>query len=420
MQSIKIIKDKCNKCQRCAKACPFGYISFIDGFPVIDENCVYCSACATACENNAILIIKEEKMDVSQYKGVLVFGEQRDGKFAEVVYELLGKGRELADKLSDELYCVILGERMKASATELITYGADRVYLFDDPILSKFRDETYTQLIVDLVKEIKPSIFLMGATAIGRSLAPKIAVRLKTGLTADCTELDIGTDKKLLVQTRPAFGGNVMATIICPNRRPQMATVRYKIMRKAEKKFNPKGKIITKSIDYKKIRERTEIEGFVKNNNRTNITEAEIIVAGGKGLGRPEGFTLLKKLADMLGGRVGASRAVVDEGWIPYAHQVGLSGKTVRPKLYIACGISGAVQHLAGMKTSEVIIAINKDPSAPIFNVADYGIVGDLYDVVPELIAKLKKFKDSKNTCLRRKKGEKNYVKLYQNILSAN
>ncbi len=420
MQEIRIIKDKCNKCQRCAKACPFGFVSFVDGFPVIDENCVYCSACATACENKAISIINKEKMDVHPYKGVLVFGEQMDGKFTDVVYELLGKGKELADKLGDKLYCVVLGERIKASATELITYGADKVYLFDDRLLSKFRDDTYTQLIVDLVKEIKPSIFLIGATAVGRSLAPRIAVRLRTGLTADCTELEIDTEKKLLVQTRPAFGGNVMATIICPNRRPQMATVRYKMMRKAEKNLNRKGKIISKSIDFKKITGQTEIKGFVKNNNGTNITEAEIIVAGGKGLGGPEGFTLIKELADMLGGKVGASRAVVDEGWIPYTHQVGLSGKTVRPKLYIACGISGAVQHLAGMKTSEVIIAINKDPSAPIFNVADYGIVGDLYEIVPELMTKLKKLKDIKNTCLKRKKGKKDYVKLYQNILSAN
>jgi electron transfer flavoprotein alpha subunit len=399
MTKIEIIIKNCNKCQRCVKTCPFGYISFINESLVIDENCTYCSACVSVCKKKAILITrKEEKKDFSGYRGVLVFGEQREGKVADVVYELVGKGRELADKVKEDLYCVLVGNGMEDSAYELITYGVDKLYLFNDTSLAKFKEDTYTTLITDLVEEIKPSIFLIGATAIGRSLAPRIAVRLKTGLTADCTELDIDAEKKLLVQTRPAFGGNVMATIICPNHRPQMATVRYKVMRKAEKKPNPEGEIVRKNVNQTKIRDRTKIVDFFRNNDGANITGAEIIVAGGKGLGQSDGFTLMKELADALGGSVGASRAAVDEGWIPYANQVGLSGKTVRPKLYIACGISGAVQHLAGMQTSDVIVAINKDPEAPIFNVSEFGIVGDIYKVVPELIMELKKKTSAKNT----------------------
>ncbi len=398
MTKIEIIIENCNKCQRCVKTCPFGYISFTNESLVIDENCTYCSACVGVCKNKAILITRKEKKDFSRHRGVLVFGEQREGKVADVVYELIGKGRELADKVKEDLYCVLVGNEVEDSAYELITYGVDKVYLFNDTSLAKFKEDTYTALITDLVEEIKPSIFLIGATAIGRSLAPRIAVRLKTGLTADCTELDIDAEKKLLVQTRPAFGGNVMATIICPNHRPQMATVRYKVMSKAEKKPNPEGEIIRKYVDQTIIRDRTKIMDFFKNNDGANITGAKIIVAGGKGLGRSDGFTLMKELAEALGGSVGASRAAVDEGWIPYANQVGLSGRTVRPKLYIACGISGAVQHLAGMQTSDVIVAINKDPEAPIFSVTDFGIVGDVYQVVPELIMELKKKASTENT----------------------
>jgi electron transfer flavoprotein alpha subunit len=239
-----------------------------------------------------------------------------------------------------------------------------------------------------LVKEVKPSIFLIGATSIGRSLAPRLAIRLQTGLTADCTGLDIDSDGNLL-QTRPAFGGNVMATILCTNHRPQMATVRYKVMKRAEKQPERLGEIVLKNMTNAAI-DRTRILSVSTESEDVNLTEAQIIVSGGKGLGNPEGFKLIQELADALGGAVGASRLVVDEGWIPFKHQVGLSGKTVRPVLYIACGISGAVQHLAGMQTSDVIVAINKDPSAPIFKIADYGIVGDLYEIIPEIIRVVK------------------------------
>lgn len=335
-----------------------------------------------------MLEVKERKRDLSDYSGVLVFGEQ-EGKISEVVYELLGKGKELADKLGEELECVILGNKMEAKVREIVTYGVNKVYFYDCSVLTNFRDDPYVDIITELVEEIKPSIFLIGATSIGRSIAPRIATKLRTGLTADCTGLDIDSEGNLL-QTRPAFGGNVMATIITPNNRPQMATVRYKIMNRAKKIPGFSGEIIVRKVERELI-DRTSPRKVFMAKEEKNITEAEIIVSGGKGLGNPEGFKLLKELADALGGAVGASRLVVDEGWIPYKHQVGLSGKTVRPKLYIACGISGAVQHLAGMQTSDVIVAINSDSSAPIFKVADYSIVGDLYEILPEIIKFVKK-----------------------------
>lgn len=357
----------------------------------MSEDCRFCGICIDACPTNAIEIEEgEKKIHFSGHRGVLIFGEQRKGVLSPVVYELVGKGRELADKLGEHLACAILGERVRAEADELTTFGVDSVYLFDNPILADFRDDPYTQLLTDLVYEVKPSIFLIGATAIGRSLAPRIATALKTGLTADCTELDIDSDGNL-IQTRPAFGGNVMATILCSNHRPQMATVRYKVMKRAEKNTLRMGKVIEKSLDTGNVMDRTRILRVTTEAEEVSITEAQAIVAGGKGLGSPDGFNLLRELADALGGAVGASRLVVDEEWIPYKHQVGLSGKTVRPKLYVACGISGAVQHVVGMQTSEVIIAINKDPSAPIFKIADYGIVGDVYEIVPEIIKLLKK-----------------------------
>jgi len=356
---------------------------------MIGKNCNLCGACIQTCPVEAIMLeVKERKRDLSDYSGVLVFGEQ-EGKISEVVYELLGKGKELADKLEEELECVILGSKMEAEVREIVTYGVNKVYFYDCSVLTNFRDDPYVDIITELVEEIKPSIFLIGATSIGRSIAPRIATKLRTGLTADCTGLDIDSEGNLL-QTRPTFGGNVMATIITPNNRPQMATVRYKIMNRAKKIPGFSGEIIVRKVERTLI-DRTSPRKVFMAKEEKNITEAEIIVSGGKGLGNPEGFKLLKELADALGGAVGASRLAVDEGWIPYKHQVGLSGKTVRPKLYIACGISGAVQHLAGMQTSDVIVAINSDSSAPIFKVADYGIVGDLYEILPEIIKFMKK-----------------------------
>ncbi|MCW4039023.1 MAG: electron transfer flavoprotein subunit alpha [Candidatus Bathyarchaeota archaeon] len=389
MSEIRVLREKCTGCGLCITSCPFQCISLVEDKAVISEECRLCGICVDVCPEKAIEVEEVERTgDVSGYSGVLVFGEQRRGVISPVVYELVGKGRELADKLGERLECVVLGENMKTQAEDLAEYGVDRIYLFDSPLLADFRDDPYTQLLTALVKEVQPSIFLIGATSIGRSLAPRLAIRLQTGLTADCTGLDIDAERNLL-QTRPAFGGNVMATILCTNHRPQMATVRYKVMTRAEKQPGQMGEIVLKNVG-DAVMDRTRILSVSTESEDVSLTEAQIIVSGGKGLGSPEGFSLIQELADALGGVVGASRLVVDEGWIPFRHQVGLSGKTVRPRLYIACGISGAVQHLAGMQTSDVIVAINKDPLAPIFKIADYSIVGDLYEVIPEIIRAVK------------------------------
>jgi electron transfer flavoprotein alpha subunit len=392
MIEIKIT-DKCTGCKKCLPTCPYGAIEVIDKKARIKDSCTLCGACVTSCPFKAIELIKKEvKMaGLDKYKGVWIFAEQKNGKIQSVVYELLGKGSQLARELQVELAAVLLGAGVEKQAQELIGYGADRVYLADQEKLKDFRDDAYVDVLVDLIEEYKPEIILAGATSIGRSLMPKVATRLGTGLTADCTELNIDKEKKILLQTRPAFGGNIMATIVCPNYRPQMATVRHKVMKKASFDSDRKGEIIRKDLDPQKIPQRTEIIKIVENLEETVlIEEADIIVSGGRGLGRAENFKLIEELAGVLGGAVGASRATVDAGWMPYAHQVGQTGKTVCPKIYIACGISGQIQHLVGMQSSDIIVAINKDPEAPIFNVATYGIVGDLFEVVPELTKKFK------------------------------
>lgn len=390
--SIKVIKDKCTGCEACISACPYGAIS-VEEVAVIGDECNLCGACVEECPTEAIVIIDERaaKDDIGSYRGVWVFAEQRMGQVVSVVYELLGEGRKLADKLGQPLAAVLLGNNMQEQAADLIYYGADEVYLADDPILENFHDDSYAQVITDLINEYKPNIVLTGATAVGRSFIPKVAVQVKTGLTADCTQLEIDPETGLLHQTRPAFGGNIMATILCPYNRPQMATVRHKVMKPAACDKGRQGRIITKKIDAKKLTLRTRLVKFVEEITDTvNLAEADIIVSGGRGLGNAENFRLIEALAKAVGGAVGASRAAVDAEWIPYSHQVGQTGKTVCPKLYIACGISGAIQHLAGMQSSDVIVAINSDPDAPIFNVATYGIVGDLFEVVPALTQRFK------------------------------
>ncbi|MFX0095578.1 MAG: FAD-binding protein [Candidatus Hodarchaeota archaeon] len=385
VQGIIIDKELCELCETCVDTCPFGCITITD-YPVIGADCRFCGSCVEACPVGAINITKkEEKENLSQYQGILVFAEQRDGLIADVSLEILGKGKELATRLDQSLSAVLLGDDIETASKNLIAYGADVVYVYDDPIYCEFQVEPYTDALVELLKEEKQNILLIGATSIGRSLAPRVAVRLKTGLTADCTHLDVDVEKGLLIQTRPAFGGNIMATILCPNCRPQMATVRPKVMNKMEPDLKRRGSIIKKSRPVNGTC-RTKVFEIVRNKDGLGVSLADIIVAGGKGLGNPEGFKLLERLAKALEGSVGASRPCIDEGWIDFSHQIGLSGKTVKPHVYVACGISGAAQHVAGMETSDIVIAINTDSKAPIFNIADYGIVGDLYEIVPELI----------------------------------
>lgn len=386
---IRVIAENCYGCKLCLSSCPFGIIEIIDKKAVIKEGCTLCGACATACKFSAIEIIRDattSTIDKSLYRGVWVFAEQKEGKLANVALELLGEGRKLADELGEPLVALLLGEGISGEAQKLIAYGADKVFVADAPELKYFLEDAYTQVIVKLVREEKPNIILMGATAIGRSLAPKVAARLETGLTADCTGLEVDVAEKNLLQTRPAFGGNLMATILCPNHRPQMATVRPKVFKPLAEDSQRTGEVVKVDLSGIAWDIRAKVLQVVKEVGSTvNLEEANIIVSGGRGLCDPKNFKLVEELAAVLGGAVGASRAAVDAGWVPYSHQVGQTGKTVGPKIYFACGIHGAIQHMAGMSSSDIVIAINKNPDAPIFKIATYGIVGDVREVLPLL-----------------------------------
>jgi len=387
--------DKCKGCEECLASCPFDAIVMEEGKAFINEYCQVCMACISVCPEGAILEVEKEVtkgIDLKTYKGVWIFAEQRGGKIASVAYELLGIGRKLADDLKTELSAILFGAP-ESEAQELIKWGADKVYFSKDQIFEKFNDEPYSQLITSLIREHKPEIVLAGATPIGRSFIPRVAARLRTGLTADCTALEIDKETGNLLQIRPAFGGNIMATILCPNNRPQMSTVRPRVMKRGQYDEGRVGEII--NVKAEGITSRTKVLETIKevSDITVNLQEADIIVSGGRGLGDPKGFKLIEELAELLGGAVGSSRAAVDAGWISYRHQVGQTGKTVCPKIYFACGISGAVQHLVGMQSSDIIIAINKNQDAPIFNIATYGIVGDLYEIVPLLIKKIKEAK---------------------------
>ncbi|MFC1920883.1 FAD-binding protein [Chloroflexota bacterium] len=388
---IKIILENCTGCGSCLGACPFGVIEIIDDKAVLGGGCTLCGACKEVCDFEALIIEEEEAAAPASddYKGIWVFAEQRDGVIRSVAYELLSKGRELADTLKTDLSAVCLGHNV-SEIENLIAHGADKVFLVDDAILGDHQEDLYVGQLVKLIQEHKPEIVLTGATSMGRSFIPRVAAILETGLTADCTDLAIDTEKRLLLQTRPAFGGNVMATITCQTRRPQMSTVRPRIFPKTSSDGR-KGQIIKMDFDKESITSRTKLLKFIEDlSERVKIEDADIIVSGGRGLEKPENFKVIEELAKVMGAAVGSSRPPVDDGWIPYSHQVGQTGKTVRPKLYVACGISGSVQHMAGMQTSETIVAINNDPEAPIFEIAHYGIVGDLFKIVPMLTEKLK------------------------------
>lgn len=331
-------------------------------------------------------------MDLAEYKGVYVIAEEFEGKLRNVTLELLGQGKQLAEGIGDEVGAVLIGHNVKPLAQELIAHGAHKVYVYDDPKFEHYNTTAFTRALVHFFNEVKPNVYLVGATNIGRDLGPRVANALQTGLTADCTNLFVDDDGKTIVWTRPALGGNIMAEIVCRNNRPQMGTVRPNVFKKPEADPNATGEVIDMHVDLTEADFLTKFVELIKvGGNGIKIEEADIIVAGGRGMNGNEAFTgMLKELADVLGGAVGASRAAVDAGWIDALHQVGQTGKTVGPKIYIAAGISGAIQHLAGMSGSDCVIAINKDEDAPIFKVADYGIVGDAFEIIPKLTAAIK------------------------------
>ena len=393
--SIFINDELCTGCGSCTETCPFVGIEIIDNKAVITENCNFCGACLDVCPVDAILIEKKEfeveKIDLSEYRGVWVIAEHYKNKIHPVVFQLLGKGGELAKELEVNLTLVILGASFDDQLEEFSLYGPNEILYIKSPILKHYYSDLYVQALIELINENKPEIILIGATPTGRDFAPRIAKRLNAGLTADCTGLEIDQTTRNLLQTRPTFGGTLMATIRTPNSRPQMATVRPGIFNSPERS---KGKTKIRKIDFN-FKEKdlvTKIVSVIKREkNSVNLEDAEIIVAGGRGVGSKENFKIIEELAAVLGAELGGSRVTVELDWLDQHRQIGQTGKTVSPKLYIACGISGAIQHLAGMQNSEIIVAINKDRNAPIFNVAHYGIVGELDEIVPLLIEALKK-----------------------------
>ena len=399
---IFLIKEKCIGCGICVDICPCGAISMIDELhkltiekkdkadklAVIEEvECTLCGECVEPCPTDAILI-EEESFEFKCkeiYKDIMVFAEQRRGELEEAAFELLAKGRELANSLGVELYALLICKNIENKPEELIAGGADKVIVVRDNSLHHFLPEPYTNILLYIINKYKPTIFLAPSTTQGRALLSRTAASIYTGLTADCTGLSVDEEGNL-IQTRPAFGGSVKAKIITPNTRPQMATVRPKVFSPLPKNPEKAGEIIEETIPSEKLKSVSKFESWISDETSLiSIEDADIIVAGGRGLGKEENFKFLFELAELMGAAVGASRTVIDEGWIPYSHQVGQTGKTVAPSIYMAFGISGAIQHLEGMRSSDFIVAVNKDPEAPIFKVADIGIVADLFDVIPAL-----------------------------------
>ncbi|TXT56433.1 MAG: Electron transfer flavoprotein subunit alpha [Candidatus Thorarchaeota archaeon] len=390
-------KDVCTGCMLCPKVCNFGAIEK-DGDKVkFDlDKCVLCGSCEEVCPVDAIEIERQviDKEHLAQYKDVWVWCETHEGRLRSVARELVTKSRELADKLNEQVVAVLLGHNVEGLAESLVHQGADKVLVVDKEILAEYTTDAYTIAMTTLIAPRKPSIVLFGATSNGRDLAPRVAARMALGLTADCTGLDIDEEGQL-VQTRPAFGGNIMAEILCPYTRPQMATVRPNVFKPSELDTSRDGDIEKVDVEIRPNQVRTKVLEKVSEvvEGMKSVEEADVVVCSGRGIKDPANLELPQKLADVLDAAVGGSRPIVDLGWLPPTQQVGQSGRTICPKLYFALGISGAIQHTAGMSTSDIIVAINKDPEAPIFEIADFGIVGDIFDILPHIIEEVKRLK---------------------------
>ena len=396
MELIKFDAKRCSLCGKCVEKCPFGALSFEDNGIVVGDTCRMCGMCVRQCPEKAISFEqKAGSFDKDKWKDFLIFVEQERGDIHPVAFELIGEARKMASKVNFKVKCVIAGGAGTIeNAHKLLDYGVDQVFAYEDESLEGFRADCYTDVVAECIAAQKPSSVLIGATALGRSLAPRLATRFHTGLTADCTTLDIKSNTDM-VQIRPAFGGNIMATIVCEDFRPQMATVRPGVMKALEADESRQGEVEVVEVNFTDADMNVKIREVVKTTHKSvDITEAKILVAGGRGVGNAEGFKDLEALADTLDGEVAASRAAVDSGWISNDRQVGQTGKTVRPELYLACGISGAIQHAAGMENSEFIVAINRDEDAAIFDIADLGVVGDIKKILPKLNDAIKAVKE--------------------------
>lgn len=390
MGRLVINQEKIQDIKKIISICPFGAMEEQNGHLEINSNCKMCKLCVKNGQG-AIEFVEEkiQAIDKSQWQGIAVYVDHVEGNIHPVTFELIGKAKELAKKINQKVYCIFIGYNIKSKAEELLHYGVDEVMVYDRKELEDFRIEPYTFVFADFINKVKPSSILVGATTVGRSLAPRVAARFRTGLTADCTVLDVKENSDL-VQIRPAFGGNIIAQINTPNSRPQMATVRYKVMSSPLRESNASGHINFCDIDSRKLTSGINVKSIIPKEKEHSISEAEVIVAVGRGIKSEKDMEMIKELANVLHGEVGSTRPLIESGWMDAKNQIGLSGKTVRPKLIIACGISGAVQFTAGMNNSDCIFAINKDPKAPIFKIAHYGIVGDIYDIVPKIIDEIK------------------------------
>lgn len=391
MAKLIIHQEKVTDNQELVKICPFGAMEEKDGKLTINAACKMCRLCVKKGPKGAVEYVDDTvkpNVNKEEWKGIAVYVDHVDGKIHPVTFELLGKAKELAAITGHPVYALFMGNHITEQSRELLHYGADKVFVYEEEELARFKIEPYTAVFEDFIGKIKPSSILVGATTVGRQLAPRVAARMKTGLTADCTILEMNEDTDLS-QIRPAFGGNIMAHIKTPNHRPQMATVRYKIMNAPKRQEEAEGEIISCAIAKEKLGSHVEVLDIVQKEKEQFIENADVLVVAGRGVKKPEDLANLQKLADLLGGQLACTRPVAEAGWLPAKCQIGLSGRTVRPKLIITCGVSGAVQFTAGMNHAENIFAINSDPKAPIFKTAHYCLVGDLYEILPQLIQKI-------------------------------